>query len=205
MEFNSETEQKILNAATEVFLQHGHDGARTEEIAKVAGINKALLHYYFRTKERLYQEVLNHQVKKVISDLFASLQPETDMPTFLQGFISSYVDRIQQNPQVVRFMLWEMRSGASNLQMLLSEIISDQNSPSPHSLVKRIQTAVKEKEIRQVDPHHLVFNLIAMCIYTFIAAPIIGSIFPDININDPSFLKRRKKEIFNLVWYGIKP
>jgi TetR/AcrR family transcriptional regulator len=205
MEFNSETEQKILQAATEVFLEHGRDGARTEEIARVAGINKALLHYYFRSKEKLYQEVLNRQVKKVISDLFASLQPDTDMPSFLQEFISSYIDRLQQNPQVVRFMLWEMRSDASGLQKLLSEIASDQNSPSPHSLVKRIQNGVKNKEIRPVEPHQLVFSLIAMCIYTFVAAPLIGSIFPDININDPSFLKRRKKEIYNLVWNGVKP
>lgn len=205
MEYNSETEQKILDAATEVFLEHGRDGARTEEIARVAGINKALLHYYFRSKEKLYQEVLNRQVKKVISDLFASLQPDTDMPSFLREFISGYIDRLQQNPQVVRFMLWEMRSDASGLQKLLSEIASDQNSPSPHSLVKRIQKGVKNQEIRPVEPHQLVFNLIAMCIYTFIASPLIGSIFPDININNPSFLKRRKKEIYNLIWNGVKP
>jgi TetR/AcrR family transcriptional regulator len=205
MEFNSETEQKILQAATEVFLEHGRDGARTKEIARIAGINKALLHYYFRSKEKLYQEVLNREVKKVISDLFASLQPDTDMPSFLQEFISGYIDRLQQNPQVVRFMLWEMRSDASGLQNLLSEIASDQNSPSPHSLVKRIQQGIKNKEIRPVEPHQLVFSLIAMCIYTFVAAPLIGSIFPDININDPSFLKRRKKEIYNLVWNGVKP
>ncbi len=69
----------------------------------------------------------------------------------------------------------------------------------------KIQQAVHHKEIRKVDAHQLFFNIIGMCIFTFIAAPIITSFFPDINIQQKSFIEKRKTEICQMIWNGIKP
>ncbi len=69
MQKSSETEKKIINAATAVFMEKGKDGARMQEIADKAGINKALLHYYFRSKEKLFTNVFNLEIPKVITNI----------------------------------------------------------------------------------------------------------------------------------------
>ena len=205
MNYSSETEQKIFDAATHIFIQRGRDGARMDDIAREAGINKALLHYYFRSKEKLYQEVFNREMRRVVTDLFRSVSVESEIRDFLKTFIDNYIDRINENPLVVRFMLWEIRSGASNFASIVQQVFTDTHPLTPKTIVEKIDRAARRREIRRVDGLHLLFNIIAMCIYTFIAEPIITAIFPGINVRNKSFITQRKKEIFHLIWDGIKP
>ncbi len=108
MENFTPTEQKIFQAAARIFLQHGRDGARMEDIAREAGINKAMLHYYFRSKDKLYLSVFEQEIKKVVDDLYQSLDLKSDIQTFLFNFVHNYIDRINQNPLLIQFMLWEL-------------------------------------------------------------------------------------------------
>jgi len=204
--YSSETEQRIFDSAREVFIRDGRDGARMEEIARHAGINKALLHYYFRSKERLYQAIFQREFKRVIGDLSDSLALNLDTSHFLQSFINNYIDRLNQNSHVIQFMLWEIRSGGENMKEFLQELFSsDRLSFTPWKVIKKFQQAMKNGEIRKTDPHQLLLSIISLCIYTFIAGPIIEAIFPEINTMDSKFINKRKKEIFQLVWNGIKP
>jgi TetR/AcrR family transcriptional regulator len=205
MEYTSETEQKIFEAAREIFIQQGHDGARMEEIANKAGINKALLHYYFRSKNKLYQEVFRREVRQLLSDLIGSINLNLDIKDLLKLFISNYLDRLHDNPLVVRFFLWEIRSGGHHIKEILQPLLDSENGPVPRKLVLKFEKAISRREIRNLDPYHLVFNLISMCIYTFIAEPVIEVIFPEIDVRDDTFIDQRKNEIFNLIWQGIKP
>ncbi|OGB63077.1 MAG: hypothetical protein A2Y94_06655 [Caldithrix sp. RBG_13_44_9] len=205
MEHLSETEQKIYQAATRVFIHHGRDGARMEDIAKEAGINKALLHYYFRSKEKLYANVFEQEIRKVVMDLFQSINLELDIQTFLHTFIFTYIDRLHQNPFVVQFMLWEMRSPNTLIREIFQKIFSDDQYSPPQKVVQKIQQAIKNRKIRKLEARHLLFNIIGMCIYTFIAAPVITTLFPELKVQDKSFITQRKNEIFNLIWNGIKP
>jgi TetR/AcrR family transcriptional regulator len=205
MERLSETEQKIYQAATQVFIHRGRDGTRMEDIAKEAGINKALLHYYFRSKDKLYSAVFEREVRKVVADLFLSINLELDIQTFLYTFIDNYIDRLHQNPAVVQFMLWEMRSPNTDISEIIQRIFTiDRNSP-PQKIVQKLRQAVKDQEIRKLDAHQLIFNIISMCIYTFVAEPIIYSLFPELKVQEKSFINKRKNEIYNLIWNGIKP
>lgn len=205
MENFSATEQKIFKAATRVFVQHGRDGARMEDIARQAGINKAMLHYYFRSKDKLYLTVFEQEIRKVAEDLYHSLDLKKDIQSFLSTFIHNYIDRIKQNPLLIQFMLWELRQGSHLISELFQKIFSNFSYHPPQKIVQKIQQAVKNKEIRKVDPLHLLFNIIGMCIFTFIATPIITSFFPDLNTQHKSFIDKRKSEIYNLIWNGIKP
>ncbi len=205
MEHFSPTEQKIFQAAARIFVQHGRDGARMEDIAREAGINKAMLHYYFRSKDKLYLTVFEQEIRKVMDDLFQSLNLEADIQTFLHTFIHTYIDRINQNPLLIQFMLWELRRGSRVISDLFQKIFSNLAYYPPQKIVQKIHQAVKNKEIRKVDPQHLWFNIIGMCIFTFIASPIITSFFPELNTQHKSFIDKRKDEIYNLIWNGIKP
>jgi AcrR family transcriptional regulator len=205
MEYSSETEQKIFDAAREIFVQQGHDGARMEEIARKAGINKALLHYYFRSKDKLYQEVFTREARNLLNDLIGSINLDLEIQDLLRSFIRHYIDRLYENPLVIRFFLWEIRKGGQHISEMLQPLLQKEGRPAPRKLVKKFEQASASGEIRRLDPYHLVFNLISMCIYTFIAEPVIEVLFPEINVRNRSFTDKRKEEVYHLIWDGIKP
>ncbi len=205
MEYSSETEQKIIRAATDIFLQKGKDGARMQEIARQAGINQALLHYYFRSKEKLYRQVFVSEVREFMEAIFHSMVDKDDIAEFVRSFIYRYIDQLAQNPQVIRFILWEIERGGSLFAEVFREIITQNPGKSPPFFIRKLNDAIRQGKIRKLDPHHLIFSIIGMCIYVFLARPLIQQIFPEINFTSPEFIEKRKEEVFNLVWNGIKP
>ena len=106
MNKSSVTEEKIIKAAAEVFMEKGRDGARMQEIADIAGINKALLHYYFRSKEKLFSKVFYLEIPKIISNIFEAYEDTDDFKKFLESFISKYIDNIYPRKNMMRFLLW---------------------------------------------------------------------------------------------------
>ena len=205
MDYSSETERKIVQAATEVFIQKGKDGARMQEIAHRAGINQALLHYYFRSKDRLYREVFKNEVSRQFRDFFNSVPVTEEMQEFLHSFIHHYIDKLHENPQLIRFILWEIGSGGENFPELFREIFDSTSKISPQSAIEKIKQAVQRNEIRPVDPHNLLFSIIGLCIYTFLAQPLLKKLFPEVDFTANEFIEKRKEEVFNLIWHGIKP
>ena len=107
LEFNTETEIKIINAATEIFTQKGKEGARMQEIANKAGINKALLHYYFRSKDKLFEKVFFKEIRTMINTTLESLIETEDFKEFLQLFIRNYIANVTPRAKLFRFVLWE--------------------------------------------------------------------------------------------------
>lgn len=205
MEYNTETEKKILAAATEVFIQKGKDGARMDEIARKAGLNKALLHYYFRSKERLYSHVFSSEVRCFFHAFLDSIPISENIENFLHGFISNYIEHLRQNPRIIRFILWEIGHGGQMFVEVVSEVFSESESKTPHSFIKKIEQAVQEKKIRPLDPLHLLLSMIGMSIFVFIAQPLVESIFSGVQVTDSAFIEKRKDEIFQLIWQGVHP
>lgn len=204
MNSTTETEAKIIQAATEVFLEKGKDGARMQEIAERANINKALLHYYFRSKDKLYEKVFKAKMVKFFNELFLSVPQTEDIQTLLRHFIINYIDLISAQPELVRFILWEMKQGAQYFGETLQEIFS-QHGFNQFPFQEKIENAVSNGSIRPLDPMHLTISVIGMCVYPFIAQPILEKVFPGLSISSPDFVQKRKQEIFDLIWDGIQP
>lgn len=204
MEPATETEAKIIQAATEVFLEKGKDGARMQEIAAIANINKAMLHYYFRSKEKLYEKVFREKVFKFLDELFSSVPKTDDIKTVLREFTANYLDLISAHPELIRFILWEIRQGGQYMRDALKDI-SDKHGFTKFPFLEKVQNAIHAGTIRPLDPLHLIISVIGMCIYPFIAQPLLESAIPGINISSAVFLQKRKEEVFNLIWKGIQP
>jgi TetR/AcrR family transcriptional regulator len=200
----TDTEKKIIQAATQIFLEQGKAGARMEEIAKAAGLNQALLHYYFRSKEKLYQHVFKKKIQEFFYTLFNSFTPADKPEVFIKNFIFNYIDLIQKNPQVVRFILWEIGKSSDLIKKTFAELVYSRGENIPDILIKRIETTIAENKIRQVDPQHLMFSLIGMSLIVFIAKPIIETVFENVDVTDLKFIEARKTAIFDLVWNGLK-
>lgn len=202
MSLNSETENKILKAAKEVFLQKGRDGARMQEIAERAGLNKALLHYYFRSKEKLYQTVLQLTLRRFIEGFMFAGEQEESFDQFLRRFINDYIDQLVEHEHVVRFILWELQGGGQQIVEIMRAIFREHGYSQP-PVLDRVRQAVAGGHIRQTDPMQFFMNLIGMCVYPFLAEPLLEGVF-EIEIRTPAFLTARKSEIFELIWRGIQ-
>src|ERR1700712_5053671 len=102
MEEISGTEQKILAAAEEVFHEKGYDGARMQEIAEHAGINKGLLHYYFKTKDKLFEAIFSRALQHMISKIFGILEMELPLEDKIRLIVDQYMSMILKNPTLPR-------------------------------------------------------------------------------------------------------
>lgn len=204
MESATETEAKIIQAATEVFLEKGKDGARMQEIADKADINKAMLHYYFRSKDKLYETVFKEKVFKFLDELFTSVPDTDDIKIVLKQFTANYIDLISTHPELVRFILWEIRQGGQYMGEALKNI-SDKHGFAKFPFLDKVQNAIQSGAIRPLDPMHLIISVIGICVYPFIAQPLLENAIPGMRIGSPVFLQKRKEEVFNLIWKGIQP
>lgn len=200
----TEKEYRILQVARDVFLEKGHQGARMQEIAERAGVNKALLHYYFRSKERLYRRVFEEEVVRFFKNFMDTIPAESDFKTFLQEFVSNYLHQVANSPQLVRFVLWEIREEGEVLTGVLQRLFQGdpvQNNP----FIRRVLQAVQDGEIRPIDPKHLFFSVVGMCVYPIIAGPLLERLFPSLSVTDEQFIKERAQEVFQLLWQGLQP
>lgn len=162
------TEEKILDAAKNVFISKGMEGARMQEIADQAGINKALLHYYFRTKERLFEAILSEIIKFAFPKLTGILQAENSVVTKIEQVVDAYVDLLRRHPFIPAFILKEINRDPSGLfKMVLKYGFNFQ------VIFDMIQQAIDQGEIKPIQPQHLVTNVVSLCVFPFAARPIL--------------------------------
>ena len=118
-------EQKILAAARSEFIEFGLRGARTQAIADRCGVNKALLHYYFRSKDRLYEAVLQDIARTMRSAMELQLEEvgdDEEIRSLLRRVIATYIGTLQRNPDIARFMFREIAEGGGHLPGLIAQI-----------------------------------------------------------------------------------
>ncbi len=163
------TEDKILEAAKIVFVTKGMEGARMQEIADEAGINKALLHYYFRTKERLFEAIFSEIFKFAFPKLSRIILSDAGIVTKIEHFVDAYIDILIQHPFIPGFVLKELNRDPSGLFKLVVKLGLD-----PQPVFTYIQEAMDRGEIIQMNPKHLALNVVSMCIFPFAARPILS-------------------------------
>ena len=134
-------EQKILAAARKVFTSKGMAGARMQDIADEAGINKAMLHYYFRDKDKLFETIFMDEAERFFPKINAIFQSDDPLFGKIQKFVNEYIDEIQENPYLPWFVLNEINRDPDHF---MSKVLGDSNRPKPAKFLKQI-----EKEIRK--------------------------------------------------------
>lgn len=162
------TEDKIVNAAKAVFIQKGMDGARMQEIANEAGINKALLHYYFRTKAKLFEKIFSLVFKDIFEVFEMAVMKELDFEQFLEQFITEYIKLLKRKPYIPQFVIHELNRNPERIVEQMKSTRFDKQQ-----LFDLIEQAAEEKLIRPIPPVHLITNILSMCVFPFVAKPII--------------------------------
>lgn len=199
------TEQKILNAAKDVFQKKGMTGARMQEIADKAGINKALLHYYYRTKEKLFEKVFEIAFSLFIprvKEMMASDKPILDKINF---FVDNYMDLLHKHPYIPGFVINELNRNHQILVNIFEKNTLIKKDNLIENLDQQIKSEVDAGKIRAIDARNLLVNLIALCAFPVVAKPVIkGIMFDNDSKAYDSFLIQRKAFVKDFITNAIK-
>ncbi|MBV8327255.1 TetR/AcrR family transcriptional regulator [Chryseobacterium sp.] len=167
------TEEKIKNAARIVFYKKGFAATRTRDIAEEAGINLALLNYYFRSKAKLFEIIMTETMAAFFQNLMIVLNSKkTTLDKKVEEIVERYIDLIIKEPEIPTFIISELRTNPGLLlqKIPLSEVIKTSIFFQQH------QEAVKKGIIREPNPLHFLINMLGLTVFPFIAKPIlIGS------------------------------
>ena len=190
------TENRILEAAKRVFVRKGYAGARMQEISDEAGINKGLLHYYFKSKDNLFTAIFEQAFYEFIprqNEIF-----DADLPLFtkIEQFVVRYLDFLAEHPYLPSFILQELQRHPDVFIQKLSEM---DMKPNPMKLVMQIQMEVEKGHIRPIHPVHLVVNVLSMCVFPFVARPMMQAMLQVSDADYFEFMKSRKGVIVEFV------
>jgi TetR/AcrR family transcriptional regulator len=192
------TENHILIAAREVFILKGFEGARMQEIADHAGINKALLHYYFRSKEKLFDAIFSEVAANLFPAMKQVIEAELGMKEKITFFVKMYLKTLLENPFIPAFVINTLNS---NPARFLNHI--RKAGINPKLLQKQIDEEAVLGLIRPIMAEHLLVNIISMCIFPFVARPIVQNIFDMNNDEYQLYLESRQTEIVDFVLKSI--
>jgi AcrR family transcriptional regulator len=170
-------EERILDAAHRVFLRRGSAGARTQEIADEAGVNKALLHYYFRSKERLAAAVFQRAATKLMPPVIATLASNLELEIKVARVIDIELDVLLDHPYLPGYIISELTHNPSRTKELIAALAGvsvDELAPRLFdTLGKQIRARVREGRMRPIAPDQFMLNLLSLCIFPFAARPLL--------------------------------
>lgn len=186
------TEAKIKNAARTVFHKKGYAATRTRDIAEEAGINLALLNYYFRSKEKLFNIIMTETLSGFVQNMTIALNDETTtLEKKVELIASNYIGLIIKEPEIPTFIMSEIRNNPGGLLEKLPVKQLIHNS----MFVKQHQKAVADGIITEPNPLQFLMNLTALIIFPFVAKPLLKAIgdLKDTQFNE--LMQERKKLI----------
>ncbi len=177
MSDDPETRDRILDAARASFLQRGTSGARMQEIADEAGVNKALLHYYFRTKDGLAEAVFKREARRLVPPVLETLASERPIEEKVRRVVGLYHEVLTDAPRLPSYVLAEMHYHPERLETFVADVTG--GHPAEHGrralevLGRQIEAEVAAGRMKPVAPDQLMVNLIALCIFPFVARPML--------------------------------
>ena len=196
---------RIKQAAAEVFAERGFDGARMQEIADRAGANKAMIYYYFDSKEALFTAIFAENFANLLQLLNSILQVEAvDPKVVIPQLVHLHLDFLHRHPELPKMIIREIQSGNPVIEKLVKASVS-RFSGQLLALREEMAAAIGNKRIRDVDPVQTVWNLFALHIFVFIVRPILATAFPVEFADSSRMLAQREKAIVDLMLYGLLP
>jgi TetR/AcrR family transcriptional regulator len=206
---DGDTEQRILDAAHAVFLRRGTAGARMQEIADEAGVNKALLHYYFRSKERLSEAVFQRVAMRLFPPLFQIMGSESSIPDKVRRFVVLELETLAASPFVPSYLIGEITQHPERVAQLVRAATGIEiGGAAPRvrdQLQLQIDREVAAGTMRPIRAEHFLVNLLALCIFPFAARPLIGAALGMGDDGFRGFIEQRKTELPEFFLNALRP
>ncbi len=195
------TEEKIKVAAQNVFTKKGLAGARMQEIADEAGINKAMLHYYFRSKEKLFREVFETAIKTLMGEVGTIIKGDIPLFQKIKEIINTYIDLLSANPSLPIFVLSEIQQNPSYLENLISQNLNE----GIGKVFLQVKEEIKLGNIHPIDPVQLWINVLSMIVFPFAARPLLQRVVANTMKSDfDKIMTERKAEVYEFIIRALK-
>ena len=199
-----DTEQAILMAAEKEFLAKGFAGARTTSIAEAAGVTHAMLHYYFRTKAKLFDRVLGEKITLLKESLFTSFDyADASLEEIIRNIVERHLEFIAANPQLPRFLIEEIYNDPERSNVFLQQI--ERYAPVIlQAMQQKINDEAAEGRCRMVDARMLMLDIASLNIFSYIAAPIVRVALGELAADAKAFLAMRKRENYDTIMRKLR-
>lgn len=198
------TEEKILEAAEKLFLEKGFALTSTTEIAKVVGVNQAMVHYYFRKKENLFEAIFEKKLKLLVSTFFSISEEDIPFEEKLKKKIELHFDMLKENRNIPFLIINEFCTNPDRLKSIKEKV-----KEFPIALLKQIEKEIKievnERRLRPTNPADLLISVISLNVMLFLALPIFKQAIEMSDDEIEEFLEHRKQENVRIILNSLKP
>lgn len=200
----NEKEIAILNAAEEVFLEKGYLSAKTTEIASKAGVTHAMLHYYYRSKERIFTRIFEKKVREFAASMEVHLPENVPFLELVKRGVETHFDFVANNLRLPRFILQELSSNparAAAVREIIKPVIMDLET----QITVRLQEAIRNGEVREIEPFQLLYNVASVNVFAFLTVPTLAKVVGASKKEYTEFMEKRRAENIELVLSRLRP
>ena len=208
-ERDGDTEQRILDAAHAVFIRTGTAGARMQEIAREAGVNSALLHYYFRSKDRLAQAVFQRAAGQLLPAVAGVLASDRPLVEKVRAIVEIELDRLSRAPYLPAYIISELAHHPERITHFISALTGSQPDALGRRLLRvvggQIDEEVRARRMRPIAPEQFLVNLLSLCIFPFAARPMISALM---GLDDKAFarfIRERREKLPDFFLNALRP
>ena len=204
------TEQQILDAAHAVFVRRGTSGARMQDIAAEAGVNQALLHYYFRSKERLSEAVFRRAAAQLLPRVIEAMASELSIEDKVARVVELELDHLLRVPYLPGYIISEVAHHPERARQLIGAMTRGltpaEIRPRVFGVLKRqIAARVAAGEMRPIAPESFMVNLVSLCIFPFAARPMLQAMLGVDERGFARFIARRRTDLVEFFLGALRP
>jgi TetR/AcrR family transcriptional regulator len=204
-----DAEQRILDAAHAVFVRRGTAGARMQEIAAEAGVNQALLHYYFRSKDRLSHAAFERAASQFMPAVIHVLASDAELEAKVTRIIELELDHLARAPYLPGYIISEVTHHPERARQLIASVTGrapEDVRPQVVTMLRRqIDARVKRGTMRPIAPEQFIVNLMSLCIFPFAARPMIGAMLGMDQQAFDQFIARRRHDLPAFFLGALRP
>lgn len=198
----TDTAERILKAAEDEFLEKGYGNAKMMSIAERAGVSHSMLHYYYRSKENLFEKILDSKIKVIVGILKAIREKGLTIEDTIKELVFNQFEIIRADDRFAWFIVNEVLPNPKNLEKVI-EMVKPTLNEYFAGFNEYLQENLKAGKIRRIDLPNLVFDIIGMNLSSFFAIPVIKRLSPETDID--KYLEERKKSNAELVVAALRP
>lgn len=196
-------EEQILLVAKELFVKHGYDGVSTTRVAKAAGCNQALVHYYYRTKQNLFKIIYQQEINKMLKILSDIPQEDISFEEFISKIIDLQMEFMINNSNAPFFIIGELRHNSEAIEM-----IKESFAKFRQEIIGKIHSFIKIKqekgEIKEVVIEDLLIDILSLNVISFVGQSFFAEILSMDSTEKEEFIARRKEHIKKLIIASVK-
>lgn len=195
------TERRIMAAAHEVFLRSGTAGARMQEIADEAGVNKALLHYYFRSKERLAQAVFETAAAEMFGFVYRLLGSEESVEGKVRAVVSAEMEFLKRRPYLPGYILSELHHHPERITRIVGQV----GRPPLDALGRQLAGEVAAGRLRKIGVEEFVIDLVSLIVFPFAGRAMIGALLGLDEAAYERMLEERREGLADFILNAMRP